>query len=109
MVRTKKYIALILLLVISVVLIPKELIHSLTDHADTEDGRCVPNAPISFEKQHQHCEFLKLNVPHYFFEHKFFLFALSSIYYHFSEQIAEKPFLISLNQSCLRGPPTLFS
>ncbi len=64
-VRLKKLLAFFLLFVISMVIVPKELIHHWVDHTDTEDVHNFPDAPFSIEHEHEHCEFLKINVPLY--------------------------------------------
>lgn len=104
----KKYIALFLLLVIALVLVPKELIHCLSAHSDTEDVRSVPAAASSFETQHQHCEFLKLNVPLYCFDYKYLRISLPIKFFQFAGFISQATVPLSIQQLNLRGPPTLF-
>ena len=103
----KKHIALFLLLVVSVFIVPKELVHSLIEHNDTEDAIPFPDAPTSIEHQHTHCEFLKLNVPLYLSEFTFFDFILPTSYFVF-ETFGVQPFhASSFLLPALRGPPTI--
>ena len=101
----KKHISLFLLLVISVFIIPKELVHSIIDHHDTEDVRTVPDAPQSIEHQHIHCEFLKLNVPLYFSDFKFLSFSQPAIYFVFNVANIQNISGSSLELFTLRGHP----
>lgn len=103
----KKFIAYFLLLVISLVVVPKELIHSFTEHSDTEDSIHFPNAPISVDVEHTHCDFLNINVPLYCFEFDFTQEILPTSYFNFNAYKTQ-----SLVSSCvlnlsLRGPPQL--
>ena len=103
---TKKFISFFLLLLISVFVVPKELIHTLVDHNDTEDIRTVPNAPLSIEHQHTHCEFLKLNVPLYFSDFKFFQAELPYSYFIFETFNEQSSIAPSFQLPALRGPPS---
>ena len=51
------YIARSLLLVFSIILIPKEFIHDLYGHEDT---RCIPGAQATLEPKHHHCAILQI-------------------------------------------------
>jgi hypothetical protein len=51
------YIARSLLLVFSIILVPKEFIHSLYGHEDT---RCIPGAQVTLGPKHHHCAILQI-------------------------------------------------
>jgi hypothetical protein len=103
--RFKKHISFCLLLVLSFLIVPKELVHSLVDHNDTEDCRSVPDAPVSAEQQHVHCDFLKIITPLYLSEFNFTQFHLTEGYFvYHTPKVPEVSF--SLFQLIfLRGPP----
>lgn len=103
----KKYISLFLLLVISVFIVPKELVHILVNHNDTEDVRTVPDAPQSIEHQHIHCEFLKLNAPLYFSDFKFFSFEQAFRYFTYNTNIENRNSIFVFLLPSLRGPPAV--
>ena len=60
----KKYIALFCLLTISILIVPKELIHSFSGHKDTIDIIQKDNFK-QIGKTHRHCEMLKFETPIY--------------------------------------------
>jgi hypothetical protein len=53
-------IARSLLLVFSVILVPREFIHGLYGHEDT---RCVPGSEPTLEQKHHHCAILQIEAP----------------------------------------------
>lgn len=103
----KKVIAYFLLLVISLVVVPKELIHSFTEHNDTEDRLHFPDAPISIDVEHTHCDFLKINVPLYCFEFDFTQEILPNSYFSFTAYKTQSIVSSCVLNLCLRGPPLL--
>ena len=57
MLLIKQYITWLLLLIFSLIITPRELIHEFCDHVDTH---CHPGTRLSFETHHHHCEILQL-------------------------------------------------
>jgi hypothetical protein len=98
----KKYIAALLLLLISLLIVPKEFIHSMSGHKDTScffhDGKYI-------EKPHHHCSILNFNAALYeqaFGSHKPDFRSQKNIYF-----VTDYSFYFSdlSNLSSLRAPP----
>jgi len=98
----RKYIAILLLLTISLFIVPKEYIHDFYGHNDTQD---ISGKDITLNNSHHHCQILNYNTPNYIFQQKTFLLPVSFIeqsvltYRQFSYII---PFSTYFN---LRAPP----
>lgn len=59
----RKFISVVLLAVISFYSTPKELLHGLTNHHDTQDVICTDYCEHHFTSEHKHCEVLQLTTP----------------------------------------------
>jgi hypothetical protein len=100
--RIRQYIAVFLLLTISLFIVPKEYIHDFYGHDDTRD---IQSKETTLTNIHHHCQILNYNTPNYIFQHKAFLLPVSFIeqsvltYRQFSYII---PFSTYFN---LRAPP----
>jgi len=64
--RFNKHIAVLLLLISSLFVVPKELLHELSFHDDTVD-HCVNNLTdgLTLSNEHHHCDILQVFVPPY--------------------------------------------
>jgi hypothetical protein len=58
--RFGRHIAFFLLVISSLFVLPKELVHEFCNHHDTEDVANANNNDIAVSPQHQHCEVLQL-------------------------------------------------
>ena len=58
----KKHIAILFLVLISLLIVPKEFIHSLAGHEDTV---CFWHNGKTLDKHHHHCAILNFNAPPY--------------------------------------------
>jgi hypothetical protein len=61
-IRLKKNISFFLLLIVSLFIVPVELIHDLYGHEDTI---CFPHSNTTIEKKHHHCDILKYVAPYF--------------------------------------------
>ena len=61
--QLRRFLSVILLAVISFYSAPKELLHQLTNHHDTEDVICTNYCKQHFTNEHKHCEVLQLTTP----------------------------------------------
>lgn len=105
--RLRSYIAIFLLMVISMVVVPKEFIHALYDHEDTPHDICADHHKgIHVEPAHHNCELLKFQV---------FPFYASFVHIDLSTEVTRIDFQLPVtsilhsdtyNLSQLRGPPT---
>ncbi len=59
----KKYIAFLLLLISTLFVVPKELLHELTCHEDTVDTHCTQTDGLAISTAHHHCDVLQVFVP----------------------------------------------
>ncbi|MGD0709827.1 MAG: hypothetical protein ABR968_01455 [Bacteroidales bacterium] len=74
--RIRQYIAVFLLLAISLFIVPKEYIHNFYGHDDTHD---ITSKDVTIANIHHHCQILNYNTPNYIFQHKAFLLPVSFI------------------------------
>jgi hypothetical protein len=103
----RSYISLLLLAAFSVLAGPKEIVHELLSHHDTEDVHCTDSCRDHFSEQHRHCDVLQLSSPPLCLSVNNFSFSfetvassvasLPALGYHFSSS----PFLF------FRGPPAI--
>lgn len=101
---TKKNISLFLLLIVSLFIVPVELIHDLYGHEDTV---CLPHTGKTIESKHHHCDILKYHAPSFIensiikYSDKLFGFTIKSA--------TEYSYIFSriFSSFLLRGPPTV--
>jgi len=101
-IRLKKYISIFLFLIVSLFIIPVELIHNLYGHEDT---MCFPHTGKTIENNHHHCDILKYHAPVYVAIAK-----IECVKQHqkiFIKNVFEYTFTFSqvFNSILLRGPP----
>ena len=98
----KKHIAIFFLVLISLLIVPKEFIHSLTGHEDTI---CFWHNGKTLEKPHHHCGILNFNAPLFLVASSFQL-PVSSLHFqlHFLNDYS-CCFSDFINLSYLRAPP----
>ena len=106
MIKIRRFISILLLASFLPILVPRELVHNLFGHDDTQDHY---HAAITIEKAHKHCRILQVT--------------FSTFISHLKNIIPEKKFTgsfycftelsfipsISVNLSSLRAPPSLIS
>ena len=104
----KRHISFFLIIVLSVLIIPKESLHELTDHHDTIDACFNHGENNQIGNNHQHCDVLQLNTPPLFSFFNTFLIHVSSV--KFSFNVSNDNFYLAnhFNLHYLRGPPTVF-
>lgn len=106
--RTRSYIAMLLLLIISTVIMPKEFIHAFLDHEDTPHNICESHtSDVHVEEKHHHCEFLKFQVPPFFVSVSAPQLISEATTVQFITVVTENQPQHSYNLSLLRGPPAL--
>ena len=101
----KKYIAVLLLLISTLFVVPKELLHELAFHHDTADTHCAPADGEAIDVVHHHCDILQLFVQPYDA-------VVASVLFSNSAKIISHYNFISLSfsaevvrQFIIRGPP----
>jgi hypothetical protein len=102
----QKYISVFLFAVISIFIIPKELIHEF-HHRDTVDVLCMDDCKDHVSSLHDHCDVLQLNTPPLYHHVTGFSFLVVSLPFSFlikntATYIADRAFSFYL-----RGPPAL--
>ena len=60
-----KHIAVLLLLISTLFVVPKEVLHELNCHHDTVDTHCTPADSLALSIIHHHCEILQVFVQPY--------------------------------------------
>lgn len=102
----RKYTALFLLIVLSVFIVPKELLHAFSGHTDTEHHEVLDDpGSVSLEVQHQHCALLKLEAPVYIPQLDLLSFASHAITFHYPATDYLHHSSASQGLALLRGPP----
>jgi hypothetical protein len=98
----RRYIPVVLLISFLPVITPKEFIHALMGHTDTE---CYWHSDVTISKIHQHCKILQITASSFVAEIKNFLIPrlLQKTIYFFSAQSFVSG--ISFHLSFLRAPP----
>lgn len=101
---TKKYISLLLLLIVSLFIVPVELIHDLYGHEDTV---CLPHLGKTIENKHHHCDILTYHAPVFIAIAKIKIVKQSQKV--FIKNILEYTYTFSqlFDSILLRGPPTV--
>lgn len=100
----KKYISFFLLLVLSILIAPKDLIHDMHHH-DTIDVHSHNNSDVNIGEQHHHCLVLQLSFPEYYKSIEFFKIFLNRGGNTLWLGTVERIFSRSVQQHFLRGPP----
>lgn len=101
------YLALLLLVIISTVIIPKEFIHALCDHEDTPANICEHHHKgIHVEPAHHECELLKFQVLPFFVSLTQFDLCIEVTRLNFQLPVTETLCGDNYNLSRLRGPPS---
>src|SRR5689334_15470413 len=59
----RRFFSIVLLAVISFYSVPKEFLHELTSHHDTQDVICTDYCEHHFTVEHKHCDVLQLTTP----------------------------------------------
>ena len=106
MARFKKHIALFLLLISSLFIVPKELLHELTFHTDTVDHGVITSAnDFSLSTIHHHCDILEVFVQPYHAPDEAAPFAeITKIIAHYSFSFPSISFQV-IDAFESRGPP----
>ena len=103
-----KHIAIFLLIVISVFIIPKELVHAFYGHNDTVHAVShSENGLPAIEKEHQHCDILNFNAPLYFLSLSFFKSYEKPVALYNSENCKSLFLSPAFRLFSFRGPPAL--
>ena len=100
----RTWLASLLLVSITFLIVPPELVHHYFHHTDTEDHFFGDDGPL-LEQKHQHCLILKIEIPEYLVGQE--IITHSKVYY--SAQLADNysnPLLFATHRHIeLRGPP----
>lgn len=108
--RLRSYIAMLLLLIISTVIMPKEFIHAFFDHEDTPHNICDSHtSDVHVEEKHHHCEFLKFQVPPFFVSVSIPQLTSEVTTVEYTALVTRSQPQHSYNLSPLRGPPSFES
>jgi len=104
MFRIKKYIPILLLASFLPFVIPKEYIHDLFGHEDTQDEY---QSSLILEKHHTHCSILQITLSNFLSTSNTVCFKNEP--YHSFYIFPESSFIpgISVNLSNLRAPPSI--
>jgi len=105
--RFNKHIAVLLLLISSFFVVPKELLHELSFHDDAVD-HCVNNLNdgLTLSNEHHHCDILQVFVPPYHTSDESILFSqVLEIISHYTFNAPWISFEIA-DAFVIRGPPT---
>ena len=102
MFNIRRQISILLLVCFLPVITPKEFIHALLGHDDTE---CYYHSDLTIDKIHRHCKILQIMASSFVAELKSFLIPtlFQKTLYFFSTQSFISD--ISFHLSYLRGPP----
>jgi len=58
--RFTRHISVFLLLISTLFIVPRELVHELTSHTDSHDEACSPFDGITITTLHHHCDILQV-------------------------------------------------
>ena len=108
MLKIKKYVAYILLFVMTAYSIPKELLHELHHHTDTVDSSYKANASKEINTKHTHCNAFNFDGPVLFYSFYVFNFEDDATYFPFVIASIEPYFIHSLHEHFQRGPPNIY-
>ncbi|HKR07412.1 MAG TPA: hypothetical protein VJY62_22450 [Bacteroidia bacterium] len=106
MIRFNKHISVLLLLISSLFIVPKELLHELSFHDDTNDHCCTNSiGDFAIGTVHHHCDILEVFVPPYHASGETILFSQATeIISHYSFNAPSFSFEI-VDSFEIRGPP----
>jgi hypothetical protein len=98
----RRYISVLLLVCLLPVITPKEFIHALMGHDDTE---CYYHSNLTVGKIHQHCKILQITASSFIADLKNYL--LHSVFQRAIYFFSARSFIygISFHLSYLRAPP----
>jgi len=104
----RKYVAWFLLALISVFIVPKELIHAFHTHTETHEKQ-HPQGETQFDSPHSHCYLLQLEAPLYLKEESAAKVFILVKHYCFITRRYDETVEILTSSRFVRGPPALFS
>lgn len=101
----RKYISYFLLLIIAVHSVPKELVHELQHHDDTQDSSYSKFTNNEVGKKHTHCDAFHFEGPVLLNNYQIFGFYEDFSPYIYSDTYVSSYFLQGVDENSERGPP----
>ena len=105
MIKIKRYVAILMLLVMTAYSVPKELLHELHHHVDTVDRPFKSGAGKEVGTKHIHCDVFNFNGPVLFSSVHFFSFSDDFVPNCYSPSFNDEYFHHVTFDNFQRGPP----
>jgi hypothetical protein len=106
MIKINKYVAILMLSVMTAYSVPKELLHEFHHHTDTVDIRYKSDATREVGSKHIHCDVFDFNGPVLFYSFQDFNFSEDFIPHNYNPSFTEEYFYHSTFANFKRGPPS---
>jgi hypothetical protein len=105
--KIKRYVAILMLLVMTAYSVPKELLHEIHHHTDTVDTPFKTNATSEIGIKHVHCSAFEFNGPVLFYSFQIFTFSEDFTPYLYSPNFSTEDYFQYFTPDNLqRGPPS---
>ena len=105
--KIKRYVAILMLLVMTAYSVPKELLHELHHHVDTVDAPFKAGNSREVGTKHIHCDVFNFNGPVLLSSIHFFSFSDDFVPNSFSPTFSDEYFHHVTFDNFQRGPPTV--